>query len=111
MDNIDPNKAVNTIYKTGQLYAHAKASRVYLEQYRKSKKAMLIQEAPKGTMLEKESFAYAHPDYLELLEGLKEAVELEQAYYFELKAAELRVETWRTTQANMRKELNASNMT
>ncbi len=108
MDNIDPNKAVNTIYKTGQLYAHAKASRVYLEQYRKSKKAMLIQEAPKGTMLEKESYAYSHADYLEILSGLKEAVELEEKYKFEIKAAELRVETWRTMQANQRKELNAS---
>ena len=111
MDSINPHKAVNAIFKTGKLYAHAKSCRVYIEQYRKSKKAMLIQEAPKGTMLEKESFAYSHPEYLELLEGLREAVESEEKYKYELKAAELRVETWRTMQANMRKELNASNMT
>jgi len=107
----NPHEAVNFIYKTGKLYAHSKAERVYLDQFRKSKKAILIQEAPDGTGQSKESYAYAHPEYIALLEGLRAAVELEETYKFELKAAELKVETWRTEQANARRELNASNMT
>lgn len=107
---IDPNKAVNLIYKTGGLYAKAKADRVFLEQFRKSKKALLYQDAPDGTVESKNCYAYAHQEYLELLQGLREAVEKEEKYKFELKAAELRIETWRTMQANQRKELNASNV-
>jgi len=55
--------------------------------------------------------AKAHPEYIELLEGLKVAVEKEQEYYWKLKAAESRIEVWRTECANSRRELTASNMT
>jgi len=36
------------------------------------------------------------------LDGLKVAVEKEEDYKFKIKAAELRVEVWRTEQANAR---------
>ena len=101
----NPHKAVDAIYRLGKDYAKAKSERVYLEQFRKSKKALLILEAPKGTIQEKESYAYAHADYLALLEGLKVAVEREAETYYMLTAASLRVEVWRTESANNRKEL------
>ena len=107
----DPHKAIDHIFRTGKLYAEAKANRVYLDQFRKSKKAMLIQESPKGTGQDRECYAYAHDDYLAILNGLKEAVELEEKYRFELKAAELRVEIYRTQQANSRMEYNAAKNT
>jgi len=99
---INPNDAVEAIYNLGKFYAQAKADRVHLEQFRKSKKALLIQEAPDGTIQAKESYAYAHDDYILLLEGLKAAVEKEETYKYKIKAAELRVEVWRTEQANAR---------
>lgn len=100
--------ALAIIRDNAKTYAEAKAKRVYLEEYRKSKKALLIQSAPDTckTGLEKESYAYAHPEYLELLEGLKEAVAIEEELRFKFKAAELRFEQWRTMQANNRAELN-----
>ena len=107
----DPHKAIDHIFRTGKLYAEAKANRVYLDQFRKSKKAMLIQESPKGKVQDRESYAYAHDDYLAILNGLKEAVELEEMYRFELKAAELRVEIYRTQQANGRMEYSAAKNT
>jgi len=94
-------------------YAKAKSDRVYLEQFRKSKKAMLIVEAEaKGlkTVQERESYAYAHPDYIGLLEGLKVAVELEEKYKFQIVSAQARVEVWRTHQANNRAEYHAGNL-
>lgn len=45
MEEINPNQAVDFLLKNAGLYAKAKAERVYLEEFRKSKKALLMQEA------------------------------------------------------------------
>lgn len=82
--------------------ARAKASRVYLEEFRKTKKALLIQKAPDGTVQAKESYAYAHPEYEELLTGLKDAVEDEEKLRWQMVAAQTKIEIWRTQQSNKR---------
>ena len=40
----DPHKAIDFIYRQAPLYAKAKAERVRLEEFRKSKKALLMAE-------------------------------------------------------------------
>jgi hypothetical protein len=100
-------RALNFIRDKSKELAEAKANRVYLEQFRKSKKAMLFSESTEKTIQAKESYAYAHPEYLELLEGLKEAVYHEESLKFQMKAAELKVEVWRSKNANIRFEKNA----
>lgn len=99
-------RALNFIRAKADELAKAKADRVYLEEFRKSKKAMLIQEASDKlkTAQERESYAYAHPEYLQLLEALKEAVAKETKLQFLIKASELKFEQWRTIQANRRTE-------
>ena len=42
MSERDPHKAIDFIYKQAPLYAKAKAERVRLEEFRKSKKALLM---------------------------------------------------------------------
>jgi hypothetical protein len=88
-------------------YAEAKASRVYLEQFRKSKKALLMIEAEQKsvkTIAEREAYAYAHNDYLALLDGLRVAVAEEERLKMQITAAQLRIELYRTEQANQRIE-------
>ena len=87
--------------KVGTL-AKAIADRKYLEDYKKVKLAILIQEAPSGTVSSKESWAMAHEDYEELLEGLRIAVEQEAELKHLFTIAEARIEVWRTIQANNR---------
>jgi hypothetical protein len=105
MENIDPNQAVDFLLKNAGLYAKAKAQRVYLEEFRKSKKAMLMQEALMAgvdTMAGQERDAYARSEYREIIEGLREAVEIEEKLKWQLTGAQLRVDIWRTNQANNR---------
>jgi len=45
MEEINPNAAVDFLLKNAGLFAKAKSERVYLEEFRKSKKALLMQEA------------------------------------------------------------------
>jgi hypothetical protein len=52
----------------------------------------------------KEAYAYAHPEYRELLEGLRSAVEAEETLKWILTAADLRVQVWRTEEASNRRQ-------
>jgi len=105
----DPEKAINYIRDNAEALATAKAERIYMEQYRKSKKALLMRENVDMPVSAQEREAYAHPAYLQVLEGLKEAVFIEEKLKWMLKAAELKFEHWRTTSANERKEKKAYN--
>ena len=99
---IDPNKAVDYLIEHSRQYAQAKADRVHLEHFRKSKKALLMGECTEKAVTAREQYAYAHPDYIALLEGLREAVRTEEALRWRLTAAQLRVEVWRSENANNR---------
>lgn len=102
MSDINPQEAIEFIYRNAPKYAKAKADRVQLEEYRKSKKAILFQQAPAGSIADREAYAYAHEDYVQLLEGLKQAVEIEETLRWQIEAARLKTEIWRTQQANNR---------
>lgn len=100
----DPHQAVDYIINNAKLFAKAKAERIYLEEFRKSKKAILMKRSLEETIGAQEREAYAHDEYVDLLHGLKEAVEIEEKLKWELSAAQLRVEVWRSEQANLRTE-------
>lgn len=95
-------KAADFIRDNAPKYAEAKGERVYLDQYRKTKKALLMNECEEKTQAAKESWAYAHMDYEELLDGLKAAVVAEETLKWQLTAAQTKIEIWRTQQANNR---------
>lgn len=102
MADIDPHKAVDFLLANAGKYAQAKASRIYIEEYRKSKKALLMGECPEKAVNAREQYAYSHPEYISLLEGLKAAVEVEESLRWSQIAAQLRVEIWRSEQASNR---------
>ena len=99
---IDPNDAVNYILKHAPTYAKAKAERIYLEEFRKSKKAILFRESPDKTIAEREHWAYAHPDYQVLLKGIRDAVEIEEKLRWDMVAAQARIEIWRSQEPTNR---------
>lgn len=59
-------------------------------------------ECPEKAANAREQYAYAHPEYIQLLDGLKEAVRAEEELRWKLVAAQMRVEIWRSVQANNR---------
>ena len=100
----DPHKAVDYILKHAALFAKAKAERTYIEEYLKSLKSILMKRSMETAIGAQERDAYAHPEYVQLLDGLKEAVLIEERLKWDITAATLRVEIWRTEQANNRAE-------
>jgi hypothetical protein len=100
-----PYRAVEFIVSNAPLYAKAKSERIYLEEFRKSKKALLMKDAMVAgfdSAVSQEREAYAHPEYKQLLMGLAAAVEKEETLKWQLMAAQMKTEIWRTESANER---------
>lgn len=108
MRQIDPHEAVEYLIKNAALYAQAKAERIYLEEYRKSCKATLMQQFGSLPIGAQEREAYAHVDYLGLLSGLRAAVEKEETLRWMMVAAQTRVEVWRSQEASNRSQDRAA---
>jgi len=107
---IDPEQSAERIRTIAADYGEAKGDRVYLEEFRRSKKAMLMKDCfflgiEAANAQERE--ALADPEYVSLLKGLAAAVEKEETLKWELEAAKMEVEIWRTQQANERMVLRS----
>lgn len=98
----EAEKACEFLRTNARHLAKAKAERIYLEEFRKSKKAILIQQAESGTAQSKEAYAYSHPEYLEVLQGLRKAVEAEERLRWLMVEAQTRCDLWRSQEASNR---------
>ncbi|MCE2672762.1 MAG: hypothetical protein LW635_04005 [Microcystis sp. 53598_E5] len=99
---VDPHEAIDFIYRNSTAYAKAKAEVTYLEEFRKSKKAILYAQSIGKTVTDRENQAYAHPEYQALLKGLQAAVEAAEELRWKLTAAQARIDVWRSQEASNR---------
>ena len=104
LEDIDIFHTLEYIKITAPKYAEAKANRVYLEEWRKSLKSKIMTEDMTGSVAQQERNAYAHPEYVQLLDGLKVAVEEEEKLKWMLIAAQAMINCWQTLSANERAE-------
>lgn len=102
MKQINPHEAIDYMIRHSAEYAQAKAQVTYLEEFRKSKKAMLFSAAIGNTIADRENQAYSHPEYLAVLDGLREAVEKAESLRWMLVAAQARIDVWRSQEASNR---------
>lgn len=105
---VEIEKALHYLKITAEEYSKNKAECEYLKEFRKSKKAILINEAErKGlkTAQERESYAYAHDEYIELLNGLKVAIGEAERLRIMVKTAELQIEIWRSQNSRATAEM------
>lgn len=89
-------------------FAKAKAQESFLEEFRKSKLAMLMKDAEVNghkSAVAQEREARASDAYVELLHGLRDATELAESLRWKLKVAEIGADVWRTLQASKRAEM------
>lgn len=99
--------ALDWIRDNAKGYAQAKANRIYMEEYRKTLKSLLMRKAEctgVKTLAAQERDAYSHDDYQTHLNGLKEAVEVEEEYRWLFVAAQAKIEAWRTIESTRRAE-------
>ena len=103
-----PEERLDELRKLGKRYAEAKAQAGYLYDYRKSCLAQhTMDNIAKGanSHAAAETEARTHPDYLQVLEGLREATAVHEAAYWELRVAEWGVKIWQSKPATERAEM------
>ena len=100
-----PYKAIEYIIENAPKFAEAKAQRVYLEEFRKTKKALLMKQALEmgfDSAVSQEREAYAHIEYADLLKGLMIAIEKEETLKWMLTSAQMKADIWRCEKASER---------
>jgi len=99
---IDPQASVESLWKMAPQFAKAKAERTYLENFLRSKKAILMSEFKNLPIGAQEREAYAHPEYIGLIAALQVAVEAEETLRWRLESCRLAVDVWRSQNASNR---------
>ena len=99
---IDPQAAIETMWKTAPLLAKAKAERVYLERYRDSLKAILMKASGKSSAAAQEVEAYADKSYIDHLGAIRTAVEEEELLKWRMVASEAAIDVWRSQESSNR---------
>lgn len=102
---IDPNRAIEYIQQNAIKFAKAKADRIFIENYLKTVKAKVMNASDSGSLGAKEAEAYASPQYIEQLNGLKEAVEQEEHLKWMLTAAQARLDVYKVQEYTRRAEI------
>ena len=104
-----PQQRIAQLHDLGRKYAKAKAECEHLKHFRKSKLAILKAhfqaEDSKRSNAACDDLARAHPQYLEVLDGLKVAIEVSEAALWELKTSHAGINIWQTQRADERAEL------
>jgi hypothetical protein len=105
-DNFIPEskveKALDFLRDTAPTAAQARANRIYLDEFRKSLKAQLMQEHSELPLGAQEREAYADERYIQHLAAIREAVFIEEKQRFLRDAAGATIEAWRTASSNYR---------
>ena len=99
-DTVD--KALEWLSQNAKKAAKARAERIFLEGYTKHLVAKLARASEASSVSGKEQEAYASHEYLEHLEAIRIAVEVDEYMRWQLTNAEAKIEVFRTLQANAR---------
>lgn len=103
LPKVDVNKltiddALQFMFDQSLLLGAFKADLEYLDDFKKTKVALLMNESLEKTAVAREQYALSHPEYEELLEAIKEANQEYHSINWFLKACEAFVEVWRAKQ-------------
>lgn len=98
----DAERAADYIRDNADKAAAIHAERVYLIEYRKSLKSILMSERLADPLGAQERHAYSHIKYLDHLKAMKAAIHEDKRLEWMMKAAEIKIEVWRSQSANMR---------
>ena len=98
----DVEKAIDYLRDSADEASQARANRVYMEEYRKSLKAMIMKEHTQLPVSAQEREAYADKRYLSHLLGLQQSVKEDEYRRFLRVPADAKIEAWRSFQANYR---------
>ena len=95
-------KALDYLRDNAERAGYCKGQRYQLEEGRKVIKARLMKKYPDLAVNAQEREAYADASYEEYLVGVAEGIAKDEECRWHMKAAEAKIECWRTYNANLR---------
>ena len=98
----DIEKALDYLRDNAVPAAQARANRIYLEEYRKTMKAKIMQKYAMLPLGAQERDAYASKEYMDHLTALHSAIEEDEKHRFLREAAQAKIDAWQTMSANQR---------
>src|SRR5690349_17968731 len=98
-------KALDYLRDTAEGAAKSRAERLYLEDYSRVLRATIMAEHLAEPVNAQERYAYSDLRYKNHLEGLKIAIYEDEKARFLREAAAVKIEVWRSIQANERQKL------
>jgi hypothetical protein len=107
-DKISPFEALDFIRDNAKTIAEARKNVIYLTEYRKSLKSLLMNECKGLSQSASESYAYAHESYIQHLQVLADAVYEAERLRWLMVGAEAKIEVWRSLESSARAEGKAT---
>lgn len=101
-DEISPFKALDYLRDNAEEYGRCKANVIYLSEFRKSKKGLLMNQSDLKTESAKEAFAYAHEEYQDHLAAIRVAIEEYESMRWMMIAAQAKIDVWRSLESSAR---------
>jgi hypothetical protein len=101
-DEISPFKALDYLRDHAEEYGRCKANVIYLQEFRKSKKSLLMNQSDLKTESAKEAFAYAHEEYQDHLAAIRVAIEEYESMRWLMVAAQAKIDVWRSLESSAR---------
>ncbi len=98
----DVEAALTFLHENAKVAAKARAERVYVEEYRKSLKAIIMGEHKKDPLGAQEREAYADKRYIAHLDAIKDAVFEDEHRRFLARAADATLDAHKTQSWNER---------
>jgi hypothetical protein len=98
-------KALDYLRNTAEGAAQARANRLYLDDYSRVLKATIMSEHLAEPVNAQERYAFSDVRYRNHLEALKIAIFEDEKARFLREAAAVKIEVWRSEQANERQKL------
>jgi len=102
MKEFNPHDSIEFIYQKAPDYAKARGELAQLEAFKHSLRSIKMAQADGASIAAKEMEAYRSPEYQELCKAIGTATEQAEKLKWQLEAAKMRFEAWRTEQANNR---------
>lgn len=102
VDDAAVERVLDYLRDNAETDAGKRASRIYVEEYRKSLKAQIMKEHADLPVSAQEREAYSDPRYVEHLRAIEQAVFEDEKARFLRNAADAKIEAWRTENANIR---------
>jgi len=107
-EEINPFKCLDFMRDNAEALAEADKNLTYLIEFRKSKKAFLMIECSAKTESAKESYAYSHSEYIQVIQALADAKKEFVRLRWLMIASQAKIEVWRSLESSARAEGKAT---